>query len=41
VVTLATTLVTPPLLRWSFAARGAQQPIAEPGIALVPAVTGD
>jgi Kef-type K+ transport system membrane component KefB len=34
VVTLATTLVTPPLLRWSFAARGAHQPALEPGMAL-------
>src|SRR3954451_12686611 len=41
VVTLVTTLVTPPLLRWSFAARGAQQPVLEPGVALVPEVAGD
>jgi len=41
VVTLATTLVTPPLLRWSFAARGAHQPALEPGIALLPEVAGD
>jgi Kef-type K+ transport system membrane component KefB len=38
VVTLATTLVTPPLLRWSFAARGAHQPALEPGVALLPEV---
>ena len=38
VVTLATTLVTPPLLRWSFAARGAHQPALEPGMALAPEV---
>src|SRR5215218_2573641 len=41
VVTLVTTLVTPPLLRWSFAARGVQQPVLEPGAALVPKVAGD
>jgi Kef-type K+ transport system membrane component KefB len=41
VVTLATTLVTPPLLRWSFAARGAQQPTAEPGVALVAEIAAD
>jgi Kef-type K+ transport system membrane component KefB len=41
VVTLATTLVTPPLLRWSFAARGAQQLALEPGVALVPEVAAD
>jgi Kef-type K+ transport system membrane component KefB len=35
VVTLATTLVTPPLLRLAFAARGAAHPAQEPGAALV------
>jgi Kef-type K+ transport system membrane component KefB len=38
VVTLATTLVTPPLLRWSFAARGTHQSALEPGGALLPDV---
>jgi hypothetical protein len=40
-VTLATTLVTPPLLRWSFTARGAHQPALEPGMVLLPEVAGD
>jgi len=38
VVTLATTLVTPPLLRLAFTARSALQPEAEPGLVLVPKV---
>lgn len=38
VVTLVTTLVTPPLLRWSFEVRGRQQRVLEPGITLVPEV---
>ena len=38
VVTLATTLVTPPLLRMAFAARSALQPALEPGVALVPEI---
>ncbi|MEP7189851.1 MAG: cation:proton antiporter [Roseiflexaceae bacterium] len=41
VMTLATTLITPPLLRWSFAMRGAPQPALEPGLALVPEIAGD
>ena len=35
VVTLATTLITPPLLRLAFATRGAAQPSAEASPALV------
>ena len=38
VVTLATTLVTPPLLRLSFALRGAHQPEFEGGMVLMPEV---
>jgi Kef-type K+ transport system membrane component KefB len=40
VVTLVTTLVTPPLLRWSFIVR-AGQPEIEPGMALVPEAVAD
>jgi len=38
VLMLTTTLVTPPLLRWSFAARGTHQSALEPGGALLPDV---
>jgi Kef-type K+ transport system membrane component KefB len=41
VVTLVTTLVTPPLLRLSFAARRNQHPAAEPSLALLSEVAGD
>jgi Kef-type K+ transport system membrane component KefB len=40
VVTLATTLVTPPLLRMAFATRSRHQPAAE-GVALVPEAAAD
>jgi Kef-type K+ transport system membrane component KefB len=41
VVTLATTLVTPPLLRLAFAGRRGQQPALEPGVALVPEIAAE
>jgi hypothetical protein len=41
VVTLATTLVTPPLLRLAFAARGEPQAVAEPVAPLVADVLAD